>query len=95
MRDPDMTEKLLVELSRDEDSLSGNEISVLDIQAHQIGPGERRKIRDEIIKSSQGDGFKTIDYIHLVGDSLVAHIKGANEETVRRSQGKRSNAFNA
>jgi hypothetical protein len=79
-----MAIKILVKLSQDEHPTSGEVFGVLDIQAHQIGPGERKEIRDEIAALAPGGDFKEIDHIHLDTDSLIAQIKGANEETVRR-----------
>ena len=79
-----MTTKLLVELSRGEDTPGGNEIGILDIQAHQIGPGEHRKIREEIADLVLKEGITDLRYIHLDADSLIAQVRGANEETVRR-----------
>lgn len=84
MRDPDMTTKLLVELSQGEDTPGGNEIGILDIQAHMIDAGQHQKIRDEIAGLAPGNGFKEIQYIHMDADSLIAQVRGANEETVRR-----------
>ena len=74
---------ILVELSQGEDPLSGNQVGILDIQAHMIGSGEHRKIRDEIAGLIPGAGLKGLNYIHLDADSLVAQIGGANVETVR------------
>ena len=79
-----MTTKILVELSQGEDTPGGNEIMVLDIQAHQIGPGEHRKIREEIADLMLREGLTDLRYIHLDADSLIAQVRGANEETVRR-----------
>jgi hypothetical protein len=79
-----MTTKLLVELSQNEHPTSGEVFGVLDIQAHPVGLGEHKKIRDEIVELSRGAGFKTIVYIHLDADSLIAQVRGANVETVRR-----------
>jgi len=79
-----MAIKILVELSQGEDTLSGNQIGILNIQAHQIAPGEHQKIRNEIAGLTPGNGLKEILYIHLDADSLIAQVRGANEETVRR-----------
>lgn len=79
-----MAIKILVKLFAGEDTLSGNQIGILNIQVHQIGPGEHKKINDEIAALAPGAGFKEIRYIHLNGDSLIAQVRGANEETVRR-----------
>lgn len=79
-----MTQKHLVELSQYEHPTSGEVFGVLEIQAYPVGLGKHKKIRDEIVELSRGDGFKTIVYIHLDADSLIAQVRGANEETVRR-----------
>jgi hypothetical protein len=79
-----MAVKILVKLFTGEDPLSGNQIGILNIQAYMIGPGEHKKIGDEMAALAPGNGFKEIRYLHLGGNSLIAQVWGADEETVRR-----------
>jgi len=79
-----MAIKILVELSQGEDTPGGNDIGVLDIQAHMIDAGQHQRIRDEIAELAPGNGCKEILYIHMDADSIIAQVRGANEEMVRR-----------
>lgn len=79
-----MTTKLLVELSQVEHPTSGEVFGVLDLQAHTIDKGQHQKIRDEIAGLAPGNGLKEILYSHMDADSLIAQVRGANEETIRR-----------